>query len=173
MLYFLSAGILLGLSAGFAPGPLLALVVSETLHHGIKSGLKIAIAPFITDAPVILLTALVLTGLSGFNVLLGCISLLGGGIVCYMGAQHLLATPVTVDTKPAQSKSLRKGILVNAASPHPYLFWLSIGSPMILKAAQHQLFSAVLFVGFFYMFLVGSKVSLAIIIGKSRSFLFQ
>jgi threonine/homoserine/homoserine lactone efflux protein len=36
MIEFLSAGMLLGLAAGFAPGPLLVLVISETLKHNIK-----------------------------------------------------------------------------------------------------------------------------------------
>jgi threonine/homoserine/homoserine lactone efflux protein len=40
MLNFLIIGIILGLS----PGPLLALVISETLQHNIRSGIKIAVA---------------------------------------------------------------------------------------------------------------------------------
>jgi threonine/homoserine/homoserine lactone efflux protein len=31
-------------------------------------------------------------------------------------------------------KSLTKGILANALSPHPYLFWLSVGAPTMSKA---------------------------------------
>jgi threonine/homoserine/homoserine lactone efflux protein len=171
MIYFLSAGIILGLSAGFAPGPLLALVISETLHHGIRSGLKVALAPLITDAPIILLTIIILAKLSDFNILLGFISLLGGIIVCYMGIENLRSTGANTDMIPAHSASLKKGILVNAASPHPYLFWLSIGAPTTLKAAQQHTLSAILFVSCFYIFLVGSKVVLAVIIGKSRAFL--
>jgi len=56
MLNFLTIGTLLGLSAGLAPGPLLTLVISETLQHDIKSGVKVALAPFITDLPIIILT---------------------------------------------------------------------------------------------------------------------
>ena len=37
MTEFFTIGIVLGLSAGFAPGPLLTLVISETLQHDIKS----------------------------------------------------------------------------------------------------------------------------------------
>ncbi|MDS4041493.1 MAG: hypothetical protein RKP20_09980, partial [Candidatus Competibacter sp.] len=37
---FLSAGLLLGLSGGLSPGPLLALVASETLHHGVRAGIS-------------------------------------------------------------------------------------------------------------------------------------
>jgi hypothetical protein len=51
MIHFLTIGIILGLSAGFAPGPLLTLVISETLQHNINSGVKVALAPIITDLP--------------------------------------------------------------------------------------------------------------------------
>lgn len=50
MLYFLTVGTVLGLSAGFAPGPLLALVISETLRHGIPAGVRVALAPIIVSA---------------------------------------------------------------------------------------------------------------------------
>lgn len=49
MMYFLSVGAVLGLSSGLSPGPLLALVISETLRHGVKAGVKVALAPIITD----------------------------------------------------------------------------------------------------------------------------
>ncbi len=171
MIYFSSAGIILGLSAGFAPGPLLALVISETLHHGMRSGLKVALAPVITDVPIILLTVFILANLSHFHILMGLISLIGAIIVCYLGYECFKTVPLTVKIKKGYPKSFRKGILVNAASPHPYLFWLSIGSPAMIKAAQQHILFAVLFVCFFYIFLVGSKVLLAIIVGKSRAFL--
>jgi threonine/homoserine/homoserine lactone efflux protein len=171
MIYFLSTGILLGLSAGFAPGPLLALVISETLHHGMRSGLKVALAPIITDVPIIVLTVFILAKLSDFTILLGFISFLGGIVVCYLGYKNLRTVAVNVDIKTTHSKSLRKGILVNAASPHPYLFWLSIGAPTMIKAAQQHILAAVLFVSCFYIFLVGSKILLAVVVGKSRIFL--
>ena len=63
MIHYLTIGTVLGLSAGFAPGPLLTLVISETLQHDIKSGIKIALAPIITDLPIIILTLFILSKL--------------------------------------------------------------------------------------------------------------
>lgn len=71
-------GTVLGLSAGFAPGPLLTLVISETLQHGIKSGIKVALAPIITDLPIVLITLYVLSKLTHFHGILGGISIIGG-----------------------------------------------------------------------------------------------
>jgi threonine/homoserine/homoserine lactone efflux protein len=38
----LTAGIVLGLSAGFSPGPLTAFVISQALRYGVKEGLKVS-----------------------------------------------------------------------------------------------------------------------------------
>ena len=78
MIHFLAIGTMLGLSAGFAPGPLLTLVISETLQHDIKSGVKVALAPIITDLPIIIFTLLILAKLTNFHNILGIISLIGG-----------------------------------------------------------------------------------------------
>ena len=53
---FLFIGLLLGLSSGISPGPLLTLVIAETLRYGLGAGIRVAITPFITDLPIILLT---------------------------------------------------------------------------------------------------------------------
>ena len=50
----LLTGVIFGLSAGFAPGPLLTLVITQTLKHNIKEGVKVALAPLLTDLPIIL-----------------------------------------------------------------------------------------------------------------------
>jgi len=67
MLNFLGIGLILGLSAGFAPGPLLTLVISETLQYDLKAGVKVALAPIITDLPIIIFTLFILVNLSGFH----------------------------------------------------------------------------------------------------------
>ena len=54
-------GIGLGLAAGISPGPLLTLVISTTLERGFRAGTRIAIAPLITDAPIIVVTLLILS----------------------------------------------------------------------------------------------------------------
>ena len=41
---------------GLAPGPLLALVLAQTLRHGPREGCKIALTPLVTDAPIIALS---------------------------------------------------------------------------------------------------------------------
>ncbi len=171
MLTFLTTGIILGLSAGFAPGPILALVISETLNHDKRAGIKVALAPIITDLPIITLTLFILSKLSGFHNILGIISILGGCFILYLGSESIRTKGMTVRLNNDKPRSLQKGIIVNLLSPHPYLFWFSVGGPLTVKALQHSMIAAASFIISFYVLLIGSKIIIAIAVGKSKSFL--
>ncbi|MCF6266889.1 MAG: LysE family transporter [Desulfuromusa sp.] len=171
MINFFIIGAILGLSAGFAPGPLLALVVSETLQHNIRAGIKVALAPIVTDLPIVVVSLLILAKLSNFHTALGAISLGGGLFLLLLGYQSLKGQGVALNVQEVSPKSLCKGILTNFLSPHPYLFWLVVGAPTMTNAMSSHPFAGVAFIGSFYFCLVGSKIGLAVLVGKSKSFL--
>lgn len=171
MIYYLTLGLVFGMAAGFSPGPLLTLVITETLTHGFSSGVKVALAPIVTDIPIVIVTLLVATQLSNIDNVLGIISLIGSCYVLYMAyesARQKEQNNSRIDVKP---RSLTKGIFTNILSPHPYLFWLSVGAPTVAKSINIGAAAPILFIGGFYLLLVGSKVLLAVLVGKSRSFL--
>lgn len=167
--YYLTLGALLGLSAGLAPGPLLTLVISETLRHDVRAGVRVALAPMVTDLPIILLTLFVLSGLAGFHGILGAVSMAGGIFILSMGYESLRTTGFDMKLQDAPRKSLRKGILTNLLSPHPYIFWLSVGGPTMAKALDRNFLAPAAFIAGFYFCLVGSKIALALLVGRSRA----
>ncbi|NJD38991.1 MAG: LysE family translocator [Geobacter sp.] len=171
MFQFLGIGILLGLSAGIAPGPLLMLVISETLRHGTRAGITVALAPIITDLPIIAASLLVLANLAGYGPVLGVVSLFGSLFLCYTGYQTLQVTPVNLALPGSENRSLAKGILTNLLSPHPYLFWITVGTPLVYRTLEQGPLSLAAFLGGFYLCLVGSKVMLAVGVGRSRALL--
>lgn len=71
MSHFLFMGLVLGLSAGLAPGPLLTLVVSETLRHHVGAGIRVALAPLISDLPIVLVSVGILSTMADFEAVLG------------------------------------------------------------------------------------------------------
>ena len=77
----------------------------------------------------------------------------------------------SLDISERRSNSLIKGALTNALSPHPYLFWLSVGAPTMTKAMSHNAAASVAFIIAFYSCLIGAKIFLAILAGKSKTFL--
>jgi threonine/homoserine/homoserine lactone efflux protein len=168
---FLSAGMALGLQAGFSPGPLLTLVISQTLKHGPKEGVKVAFAPIITDFPILLVSTYLLIRLSDYKMILGVVSILGALFLVYLAYGSIKTRGVEVNMGQEVPYSFIKGAVVNALSPNPYLFWITIGAPIIIKGFAESYIAPLLFVGSFLGSLVGSKCVLAVIAGKSRHFL--
>ncbi|MBN2427144.1 MAG: LysE family transporter [Deltaproteobacteria bacterium] len=166
---FLFSGIFLGLAAGFSPGPLLALVISETLQHNWRSGMRVALAPILTDAPIVAAVFLALKNFAHGQVL-GAITLAGALFVAYLSFDTIRSGNRLPASSDQPAKSLRKAVLVNVLSPHPYLFWASVGGPILLRANEVHFSHGLAFLGGFYAFLVGSKVFLALVAGQSRSF---
>ena len=171
MIEYLSAGTLLGLASGFSPGPLQVLVLSETIRHGLRSGIKVCVAPLITDIPIIIFSLLVLNKLAHFKTILGGVSILGGLFILYLGYDSIKTKGLELDLPPAVFNSFKKGVITNALNPHPYIFYMTVGAPIIFKAINQNFLSALLFIGFFLIFLVGAKVILAVVVERSRAFL--
>jgi threonine/homoserine/homoserine lactone efflux protein len=168
---FMGAGVILGLSAGFSPGPLMALVISHSVSHGMREGVKAALAPLVTDVPIVLVCFLILEHLAASQPVLGGISLLGGAFVFYLGLNSIRTRNLHPDFGDIAPRSLGRGILVNSLSPHPYIFWLTVGAPMMVKAWGKSSIASIAFVGGFYFCLVGAKTLVAVVCGRSRHWL--
>jgi threonine/homoserine/homoserine lactone efflux protein len=171
MLEYLTQGTLLGLAAGVAPGPLLVLVVTETIRHDTVAGVKVALAPMITDVPIITLAMLVLPRLPHFEFILGVVSIIGALFIGYLACESFRTQGIQLNSTHIKPQSLKRGVITNLLNPHPYVFWLGVGVPLIYRAAQVSYAGAAAFVGSFFVFIVGSKIVLALIVNKSRTFL--
>ena len=170
-LAYLLPGLAFGLSAGISPGPLLTLVMTQTLKHGVREGVKVSLAPLLTDLPIIIVALFILDRLTSLDPVLGTISLFGAGYLLYLGYESLMFKGDMPSDQAEAPHSIRKGIVANFLNPSPYMFWFSIGGPLMLKAFNLGLIAAVLFIVPFYCLLVGAKCMVAIVAGRSRHFL--
>jgi len=159
-------GLSLGFSAGVIPGPLLAVVVRATLEGGFGAGARVAVGPLITDLPIIgvavvLAAALPATGLA----LLG---LGGGAFLMWSGVRALrepAPAPVEAAAEPVTG-SLRRGAIVNLLNPHPWVFWIAVGAPVL---GDGGVADGIAFLVPFYIMLVGSKLVVAAVVGAGRA----
>jgi threonine/homoserine/homoserine lactone efflux protein len=164
------AGVAFGLSAGLMPGPLLTLVIAQTLRYNAAEGMKVALSPLVTDIPIVLGSLFVLSRLTSFGLVMGAVSLVGALYVSYLARATWQSRPSPRRVVDENPRSLRKGALANFLNPHPYLFWATVGAPFIFRSGSEWLVPAAFLVGF-YVCLVGSKVSIAFMVGKSRNLL--
>ena len=168
---FLVLGIILGFTAGISPGPLMAMTISETLQHGSRAGVKVAISPLITDILIVSCILFFLLHIESHDLIIALISLSGAFYLMYLGVSSLNTSSIDIDITKERENSFKKGIMVNFLSPHPYLFWITIGGPILFQALDVGIWGTILFVAGFYSLLVGSKIMIALVVGKSRYFL--
>lgn len=188
---FIAAAFAFGLSAGLSPGPFMLLVLAESLRNGWRSGALAALAPLISDAPVIILSLLALGSLppSAFAVMEGA----GGIFMLYLGYQTarsgmgpdagtgIAGTGGSPDAAglpqpapgagrnsagPAALGPLWRGVAVNLLNPAPWLFWFTAGGTVLHRALASGWASSLAFLFIFYCLLVGSKVALAVLAGR-------
>ena len=161
----------MGLFCGLAPGPLLALVLAQTLRHGAREGCKIALTPLITDAPIIVLALALAAKLAQPGPLLGIVSIAGGVFVLYLAWDGFRPVRVAAEAPAERPRSWFKGILTNLLNPHPWLFWLTVGAATLAKAMAQSWLVAAAFLCGFYLLLVGSKVLVVLLAARSRNLL--
>ncbi|HJN31548.1 MAG: LysE family transporter [Candidatus Poseidoniia archaeon] len=134
------AGVLLGAVEGFKPGPLQTLVITETLKRDWKAGLKVTLAPLVTDGPIILLCALVVSSLSNYGQFFAFISFAGAIFLLYMAYETFIIDEVQIDEGNSGNSPFYKGIITNLLNPNPYVYWTLIGSPFLIKAFEEDVF---------------------------------
>ena len=159
-------GLSLGLGAGLAPGPLLALVIRSTLQDGVAAGIRVSFSPLVTDVPIILVAVLLAASLP--DAALGALGIVGGGFVLWLGIEALRESPAAAEAAvgaASPQRDILRGALTNVLSPHPWVFWITVGAPVLGKGGTG---SAALFLGAFYLLLIGTKAAVAGALGAGR-----
>ncbi len=149
----------------------MTLVLAQALQHGWREGCKVALAPLVTDAPIILLALALASKVAEMQAALGTLSIAGGLFVLYLAVDTIRPARATAEGAEIRPKSWFKGVLTNLLSPHPWLFWMTVGAATLAKAIAASWLAAAAFLGVFYLLLVGSKVVLALVAGRSREIL--
>jgi threonine/homoserine/homoserine lactone efflux protein len=150
---------------------MLALVLAQTLRHGPREGCKIAMTPLITDAPIILVTLALASKLAQLRPLLGIVSIAGGAFVLFLAWASFRPARQEAEALAERPRSWVKGIVTNLLNPHPWVFWLTVGAAILAKAMAQGWLVAAAFLFGFYLLLVGSKVGVALLAGRSRNLL--
>lgn len=165
-------GVVLGFSAGMNPGPLTSLVITATLEGGMASGMRVAIAPLITDLPIILISTLLVRALPAWAEI--GLATVGGIYLLWLGYKTIMrartaAPPSSSEVKTNAALEFRQGIFVNFLSPNPWIFWITVGAPLLLSAWAQSPAAAFAFVLGFYLLLVGGKIAIALLIALTRN----
>jgi threonine/homoserine/homoserine lactone efflux protein len=163
MLLYLFQGLTFGFSASVSPGPFLAFLLSQTLSTGWRRSIWLALAPVVTDGPIIALALLVLSQTPIWFVRL--LSIIGGFLLLYIAKGSFDVFLKSTQPNPGETVSASsargsflKAVAMNACNPNPYLFWATIGGPILIQSWGQSAGHAALFLAGIYLTLIGGMV---------------
>jgi threonine/homoserine/homoserine lactone efflux protein len=169
ILFFLQ-GATLALTAAIMPGPFQAFLLSRSLLSGWKRTLPAALAPLVTDGPILAMVLLILTHAPVW--FLEPLRIAGGIFILYLakGAYRTLKAPATLTDAPpetAPAKSLLNAVAINALNPNPYIFWSVVGGPLVLSGWRETPWAGAGFLTGFFGILVASLSALIILFASA------
>ncbi len=159
-------GITLGFSAAAAPGPFQAFLFARASRAGIRRTLPLALAPLLSDVPIVALVLLALSRVpEGF---LRALEVAGGALLLWLARGSWRTAG---ETGPAAAPagdgagSFLQAVLVNATGPGPWIFWSTVCGPILAEAWRAGAAGAIAFLLGFYGMLVGGKAVLVAVFG--------
>ena len=170
MWIYLLQGLGYGLAAASQPGPFQTYLISQTLTRGWKRTLPAALAPLVSDGPIILLCVLVLSQVPAWMQRI--LYLAGGLFILYLAYgtykswKNFDSSLPSLETGTQQS--ILKAALMNALSPGPYIFWTLVTGPILLKGWRETPANGIGFLFGFYVTLISSLAALILIFGTAE-----
>ena len=170
MWLYILQGIGYGLAAAAQPGPFQTYLISQTLLKGWKRTLPAALAPLLSDGPIIALCLLVLSQvpswLQRFLYIAGGLFLLYLAYGAYKAWKNFDPTIPSVETKTQQS--ILKAALINALNPNPYIFWSLVTGPILVAGWRETPIYGLGFMAGFYVTMILGFSALIIVFGSAR-----
>lgn len=156
---YLLQGLLLGATAAAQPGPFQAFLLSLIARQGWRRTLPAALAPLVSDGPILVLVLLVLTRVPEW--ILSVLQVAGGLFLLLLawGAWRALRRPVNSEAvAPVEGSvmtNVLKAALMNLLSPSPYIFWTTVTGPILIEAWRQEMAWGLAFLLGFYAAIVG------------------
>jgi len=131
---FLASVVLISLSGVMMPGPLFAVTIEKASKRK-TAGLLIAVGHGIVEFPLMFLIYYGLTQFVIPDVVQITVGLVGGLVMMYMGVQIFRNRNKTSEKNESPKQdSLIAGIWTTAANPGFILWWLTVGTTLIMNA---------------------------------------
>ena len=167
---FLASVLLISLTGVLMPGPLFAVTLEKASKSKI-SGALISVGHGIVEFPLMFLIFFVLSRFEIPNLVQVAVGLIGGALMVFMGVQTFRnrrkQETASVNVK---RESVLAGIYTTAANAGFILWWLTIGTTLILNAQLFGLLGFSIFAGVHWLCDFSWYTVAALLIFKSQRF---
>jgi len=159
-----------GFAAAVQPGPFQTYVISQTLSKGWRRTLPAALAPLVSDGPIIVLVLLVLNRLP--DALQRFLNIASGLFVLYLAWKASAAWRNYDSAAPVVAGASQRGFfraaVMNALSPGPYIYWGLVTGPVLVAGWREAPANGVGFLLGFYLAFALTLAGLVLLFGTAR-----
>jgi len=130
-------GFVIGLTGALAPGPTLVATINASINGDWMTGLKVSLGHAIVELFIVIL---ILFGLATIALpYTSVIAGVGGIALIVFGALTIMGSrQATMSASPDQpvSNPYMAGLVTSAANPYFWIWWLSVGSAMVIAGLE-------------------------------------
>ncbi len=167
---FLASVVLISMSGVLLPGPLFAVTIQKATKWK-TAGALIALGHGVIEFPLMFLIYFILSQLTVPPSIQNAIGIIGGSFMIYMGINAFRNRNKEESAQKSSSRdSLLAGIWTTAANAGFILWWLTIGTELILNAEQFGFFGFAAFAGIHWLCDFTWYTAFAIAVYTSRRF---
>ena len=165
---FLASVVLISLSGVLMPGPLFAITIQKATKRK-ATGALIAVGHGIVEFPLMLVIFFVLSQFKIPSFVQVAVELVGGLLMVLMGVQTFRKRNKTEEAQVSSSRdSVLAGIYTTAVNAGFILWWLTIGTALILNAQLFGIIGFSLFAGVHWLCDLSFYTVIALAIFKSQ-----
>jgi threonine/homoserine/homoserine lactone efflux protein len=133
---FLSSVAVISLSGVMMPGPMFAVTVARS-YRSQFTGIKIALGHAIVEIPLMLLIYFGLARFFDREPVQIVLYLVGGSVLVWMGVSMFRKRSGSLDKGTELSyNSVIAGVVTSAANPFFLLWWVAVGSMLVMKSLE-------------------------------------
>ncbi|NMB85043.1 MAG: LysE type translocator [Methanosaeta sp. PtaB.Bin018] len=146
MIEMLAMSFTIGLTGALAPGPTLVATINSSLECGWTAGPKVAAGHALVEAAIFSLIvcglALAMQQYSRFVCLLGGLALIAFGVLTMNASRN---ARISSQEDRAATNPYLAGMLTSVANPYFWIWWLSVGSALVIDGLRGGMMMAGLF----------------------------
>ena len=171
MLAYLILGATYAFAAAVQPGPYQTYLVSQALSQGWRRTLPAALAPLVSDVPIILLVVVVLSRLP--TALEAGLRFAGGAFLLYLAWRAYGAWRVyrlaPADAAASARRSRRNAATVNLLNPNPWIGWSLVMGPLLVRGWREEPAHGLALLAAFYGTMVVASTGIILLFAAARS----
>jgi threonine/homoserine/homoserine lactone efflux protein len=142
----LALGLLIGFTGALAPGPTLVATINASLSGSWTAGLKVSLGHIVIETAIFFLIILGLASVARpyttIIAIVGGIALMVFGVMTLAGSR---SATLRAGSAEKGSGPYMAGLLTSAANPYFWIWWLSVGSALLIQSLEGGIILAIAF----------------------------